>query len=103
MLCKRWLMGLAVLAGLALAGPALAQDRSPWAMVPDKAPVVISIRGLKATTERALKMVKNAVPELADKFKEVIDEGTKKALEGREGVVKGLAEGGPILIAFTEL
>jgi hypothetical protein len=110
MLRKRWLMmGLALLAAPALAYPARAQERqgvSPLAMVPDKAPMVIAIRGLQATTDRALIMVKNALPDLADKAKEALEEGKKKVLEemlqGRGGAIKALADEGPIFLAFME-
>src|SRR5437868_4067495 len=97
MLRKRWLMGLALLAAPAFAGPAPAQERqggSPLALVPDKAPMVITVRGIKGTTDRALKMVKNALPDLADKAKEMLDEGMKKMMEelqGRGDALKALA------------
>jgi hypothetical protein len=108
MLRKRWLLGWVLLAVPALAGAAPAQERqggSPLAIVPDKAPLVITVRGIKSTTDRALKMVKNALPELADKAKEAVEEGTKKVtemMEGRGDALKALADDGPIILAFLE-
>jgi hypothetical protein len=109
MLCKRWLLGLALLAVPAFAGTAPAQERqggSPLAIVPDKAPLVISVRGVKATTDRALKMVTNALPDLADKAKELVAEGKRKmleeALQGRGDALKALTDDGPIFVVFLE-
>jgi hypothetical protein len=99
-------MGFALLAVVAPVVPARAQERqggSPLAMVPDKAPLVISVRGVQGTTERALKMAKNAFPDLVDKAKEHIDEGMKKLFEGRGNALKGLAEDGPIFVAMMDL
>jgi hypothetical protein len=99
-------MGFALLAVVAPVVPARAQERqgsSPLAIVPDKAPLVISVRGVQGTTERALKMAKNAFPDLVDKAKEHIDEGMKKLFEGRGNALKGLAEDGPIFVAMMDL
>jgi hypothetical protein len=103
MLRTRWLVSLALLTALVQAAPATAQERSPLSLVPEKAPLVVGIRGYKSVTDRALKMVSNAMPDLAPKLKDMLDDAMKKGLDGREAALKGINDSGPIILAFLEM
>jgi hypothetical protein len=96
----RWLALCPVLFGLAL--PARAADESPLAQVPAGSPIVVSLHGVKRTTDRLVTMIKNAVPDLGPLVQTKVAEILKKGpLEGRE--LKGISDDGPILLVFTSL
>jgi hypothetical protein len=94
------LLALASAAPPLVAAPA-PDPQSPLALVPAQAPIVIHLRGFERTKERLTTMVKNALPALAGKVQEAIDEFLKEALDGRE--LKGLVMDGPIFVIFTEI
>jgi hypothetical protein len=97
---SRWLASVPVF--LALLAPARAAEDSPLAQVPANAPIVISLHGVKRTTDRLVTMVKNAVPDLGPQVQTHIADFLKKGFfEGRK--LRGLADDGPAFLVFTQL
>jgi hypothetical protein len=82
-----------------LALPAAAAD-SPLALVPADAALVVHVRGLERTRDRLLTLVKNAVPDLAQKVEDKVNDALKSALLGRE--LKGMPADGPVLLVLAE-
>src|SRR5262249_43609265 len=82
-------------------GAAPANDPNPLAVVPATAPIVIQIKGFEHTKDRLITMVKNAIPDLAKQSEAAINDGIKKALEGRE--LQGMEKEGPVFVVFTEV
>src|SRR5262249_46879145 len=80
---------------------ALAADPSPLSQVPANAPIVVQVRGIKGVKDRFNAMIKKAIPDLAGKVEEKVEEALDKALKGRQ--LKGLVDKGPIFVAFLEL
>jgi hypothetical protein len=104
MWCNRWKGWGALVLVLALTVPAAAapaDEESPLAQVPAGSPIVVQLHGVERTKGRLFALIKNAVPELAKLAEDKIEEGIKKALDGRE--LKGLAKDGPLFFAFTEM
>jgi hypothetical protein len=98
----RWWGWCPVLLGLLMAAPAPAAEESPLAQVPAKAPVVVSVRGVKRTMDRLVTMIKNAMPDLGPVVQTKVADFMKKGLfEGRE--LKGLKDDGPIFLALLGL
>jgi hypothetical protein len=106
MMRTRWLLVCPVLLALAVAAPAPAAEESriesPLAQVSAKAPIVLSIRGVKRTTKRLVTMVKNALPDLGPALQTKLADFFNEGLfEGRK--LKGLPDDGPIFLVFTKL
>jgi hypothetical protein len=103
----RWLgCGAGVLAALLLAGPvrtARGQEggTSPLAHVPAKSPVVVQLRGVEQTKDRIIAMLKAAVPDLAPRVQEHLNQGLEHALSGRD--LKAVNKGGPDFLILTDL
>jgi hypothetical protein len=97
----RWLGWCPILLGL-LAGPAPAAEESPLAQVPARAPIVISLHGVKRTTDRLVTMVKKAVPDLGRQVEAQIRDFFEKGFfEGRK--LRGLVDDGHIFVVLTQL
>ncbi len=101
-----------VLAAVCLIGPANAVwsapvpgARSGLEQIPETAPVVIHVRGVQGVHDRLVALMKLALPELLDKYKDQIDDffekGPDNALKGRK--LRGLAKDGPLFFALLEL
>jgi hypothetical protein len=99
MMRNPWPRWGAVLLAAVLALPAAAAD-SPLAVVPADAALVVHVRGFERTRDRLLTLVKNAVPDLAQKVEDKVNEALKSALMGRE--LKGMPADGSILLVLTE-
>jgi hypothetical protein len=82
-----------------LALPAAAAD-SPLAQVPADAALVVHVRGFERIKDRLLTLVKNALPDLAQKAEDKVAEIIKTASMGRE--LKGIPRDGSILVVLTE-
>ncbi len=103
---RTYWIGVGVLAFLFLAagslaagGPAEATG-SPLAEVPAKAPIVIQVRGVEQNKDRLIAMIKEALPDLAGKVEEKINEHFTKGLEGRS--LKAVVKNGPLFIVFSD-
>ncbi|MFL5243197.1 MAG: hypothetical protein ACJ8FY_13915 [Gemmataceae bacterium] len=97
-----WLLAAAVMpltAPFLYAAPA--DQENPLTAVPANSPIVVHIKGFERTKERLITMIKNAIPDLAAKAEAGINDGIKKALQGRE--LKGMEKDGPIFVVFTEI
>jgi hypothetical protein len=100
-----WLQGLVALSALTVTLSASAapspDDKSSLNQVPANAPLVVYVHGVERTKDRVVTLLKNALPDLAPMIQGHIDEGFKRALEGRS--LKGLAKEGPLFVVFTDL
>lgn len=94
---RRWAWVVVALA----AGAAPARAESALAQVPEKAAVVVQIRGIEGAKDRFMAMVRAALPDLAGVVQAQLDKGMQDALNGRE--LKGLAKDGPVLVALLEV
>jgi hypothetical protein len=83
MMRTRWLAGGACALAPLVAAP-VAADESPLAQVPDQAPLVVHVRGLKRTRERLLVLAQNPLPDLAPQVHPLFDQGIQKGLKGRK-------------------
>jgi hypothetical protein len=75
--------------------------RSGLEQVPDTAPIVLQLRGVKGTRDRFVTMMKSALPEVLDKFQKEMDDFLQNGKDGRK--IRGLRDDGPIFLALTEL
>ncbi len=79
--------------------------RSGLDQVPDSAPLVIHLRGIKGTHDRLVNLMKKALPDVWKKYESQIDDffekGPDNVLSGRK--LSGLAEDGPHFLALLEL
>ena len=100
MLCNRRFVWGAVLSTLVFVVPVTAAD-SPLSQVPADTPLVFHVRGFERTRDRLLTMIKNALPDLAAKAQNAIDDAIKQALEGR--ALKALPKDGSIFLAVFDL
>ena len=79
--------------------------RSGLEQIPETAPVVVHVRGVQGVHDRLVSLMKLALPELLDKYKDQIDDffekGPDNALKGRK--IRGLAKDGPLFFALLEL
>ncbi len=79
--------------------------RSGLEQIPESAPLVIHVRGVQGVHGRVVALMKAALPELLDKYKDQIDDffekGPDNALKGRK--IRGLAKDGPLFFALLEL
>jgi hypothetical protein len=96
----RWLATVAAL--LSLASSAAAAESSPLAQVPADAPLVISLHGVKRTTDRLVTMVKNAVPDLGAEVQAKLGDAFQTGFfEGRK--LQGLPDDGWVFLVMTRL
>jgi hypothetical protein len=97
-----WILAVAVLPiTVPILHAAPVNEENPLSAVPANSPIVVHIKGFERTTDRLITMIKNAIPDLAAKAEAGINDGIKKALEGRE--LKGMEKDGPIFVVFTEI
>lgn len=75
--------------------------RTGLEQVPDTAPVVVHFRGVQGTRDRFVAMMKNALPDVLDKFQTQMDDFLENGRDGRK--IRGLAKDGPIFVVLTEL
>lgn len=107
MMRTRWLAIGAVMLVLATArlvpaAPVPVQvDTTALALVPADAPIVVYIHGFERTKGRLFTMLKNALPDLAPKVQDKLEEALKDALDGRQ--IKGVAKDKPIFLVLPEI
>jgi hypothetical protein len=79
--------------------------RSGLEQIPDTAPLVFHLRGLQGTHDRLVALMKQALPDLLNKYQAQIDDffekGPENLFKGRKP--RGLAKDGPIFFALLEL
>ncbi len=75
--------------------------RSGLEQVPDTAPIVLHLRGVKGTRDHLVAMMKNALPDVLAKFQKEMDDFIQNGKDGRK--IRGLRDDGPIFFALTEL
>lgn len=109
MMRSRWSRWFAVLLGLVVAGPlAAAPDQgkldtdSPLAQVPAGSPIVVSLHGFKRTTDRLIKMVTNAMPDLGPKLEKQMETLLKEGFF-QDRKIAGLKDDGYIFLVFPTL
>src|SRR5579875_11016 len=79
--------------------------RSGLEQIPDTASIIIHIRGVQGVHDRLTKLMKQALPDVLEKYRTQIDDFFKK---GPDNILKnrrlsGLAEDGPLFFALLEL
>ncbi|MBV9123852.1 MAG: hypothetical protein JO112_10885 [Planctomycetes bacterium] len=98
-----WAAGTVVLSlvvGLPLRAAPVPPSESPLAQLPADAPLVVQVRGVERTKDRLETLIKNAVPDLAPKVKEQMDQAFQSKLKDR--LSKGLAKEGPDFFLLLE-
>lgn len=93
-------IGLILPASLVWSAPSPA-GRSGLDQIPATAPLVIHVRGIQGSRDRLVAMMKNALPNVLNKFQAQMDESLKEGFGGRK--IRGLREDGPHFLIFTEL
>jgi hypothetical protein len=86
---------------LLLQAPARAQEASGLAQLPAETPLVIQVHGIDRAKDRLGKMLSNAVPDLAPKVMQQINNGIQTLLFERD--VKAIAKDKHLFVAFMEL
>jgi hypothetical protein len=95
-------VGVVLLAAARVGLPAPAPaDRSGLEEIPAGAPIVVHLRGVQGTHERLVTLLKNALPEVAERIVPQLDEWLKEGIMGRK--LRGLEKNGPIFLVFTEM
>jgi hypothetical protein len=75
---------------------------SALAQVPAGSPIVVSLHGFKRTTDRLIKMVTNAMPDLGPKLQTQMEDALKQDFfEGRK--LKGLKDDGHIFLVYPSM
>jgi len=79
--------------------------RSGLEQVPETAPIVLHIRGIQGVHDRLVELMKQAAPDVLNKFQMQIDDffekGPENMLMGRK--LRGLAKDGPLFLVVTSL